>query len=76
MVIRVNHKPHVDKVLNKAIMERSRLKSKANKSGNQEDMEIYMRHRNYVVKLNKQTKRNHSGQRLLEIGKTITKPKR
>ena len=32
-VISVNHKPHVDKLLNKAIMERSRLKSKANKSG-------------------------------------------
>ena len=27
-VIRVNHKPHVDKVLNKAIMERSRLNLK------------------------------------------------
>ena len=40
-------------------MERSRLKSKANKSRNQEDMEIYKRHRNYVVKLNKQSKRNH-----------------
>ena len=43
-------------------MERSRLKSKANKSENPEDMETYRRHRYYVVKLDKQTKRNHFNQ--------------
>ena len=48
-IIRGNHKPHANRILCKAIMERSRLKSKANKSKDPEDMEIYRRHRTEIM---------------------------
>ena len=40
-VLRGNHKPHLNKKLRKAIMERSRLKNKANKSKQPTDIASY-----------------------------------
>ena len=56
-VMRGNHKPHVSRSLRKAIMLRSRLKNKYNKTRNPADFENYRRQRNLVVKLNKSEKR-------------------
>ena len=56
-VLRGNHKPHVNKELRKAIMKRSQLKNKANRSGLAEDYAKYKRQRNLVTKLNRQSKR-------------------
>ena len=55
-VLRGNHKPHVDKNLRKAIMKRSALKRKASRTKQQEDIAKYKKQRNFVVKLNKETK--------------------
>ena len=51
-----NHKPHVDKNLCKAIMKRSKLKNKANRTKLQEDIAKYKKQRNLVVKLNRDSK--------------------
>ena len=48
--VRGNHKPHTNKELHKAIMKRSRLKNKANKT------QQFKKQRNCVVNLNKQPK--------------------
>ena len=40
-IIRGNNKPHVNKILRKAIMRRSQLKNKANKSKDPRDYEHY-----------------------------------
>ena len=48
------HEPHVNKELRKAIMKRSRLKNKANKSKKPIDISNFKKLRNYVVNLNKQ----------------------
>ena len=48
--VRGNHKPHINKELRKAIMKRSRLKNKANKTKKLIDIS------NFVVNLNKQAK--------------------
>ena len=53
-----NNKPHMTSQLRKAIMKRSRLKNKANKSGKLDDKIAYEKHRNFVVKLNKDTKKS------------------
>ena len=53
---RGNHKPHVNKTLRKAIMKRSKLKNKANKSQLSIDFSNYKRQRNLVTRLNKQCK--------------------
>ena len=53
-MVRGNHKPHVNKELRKAIMKRSRLKNKANKT--KKPIGISNLQRNYVVNLNKQAK--------------------
>ena len=53
--LRGNTKPHVNKVLRKDIMKRSRLKNKANKTGSKEDLKRYKIQRN-VTKLNKSLK--------------------
>ena len=50
--LRGNQKPHVDKNLRKAIMKRSQLKNKANRTKNLEDITKYKKQRNLVVKLN------------------------
>ena len=54
--LRGNQKPHVDKNLRKAIMKRSQLKNKANRTKNLEDIAKYKKQRNLVVKLNRESK--------------------
>ena len=56
--LRGNNQPHVTKELRKAIMIRSRLKNRANKTKSASDMALYRRQRNFVVALNKKTKRS------------------
>ena len=51
-----NQKPHVDKNIRKAIMKRSQLKNKANRTKNLEDITKYKKQRNLVVKLNRESK--------------------
>ena len=53
-MVRGNHKPHINKELRKAIMKRSRLKNKANKT--KKPIGISNLQRNYVVNLNKKAK--------------------
>ena len=48
-----NHKPHVFKTLRLAIMKRSRLKNKANKTQLPSDKQNYKKQRNLVTVLNK-----------------------
>ena len=48
-----NQKPHLTKLLRSAIMKRSRLKNKANKSQLPANLSTYKKQRNLVVKLNK-----------------------
>ena len=52
--LRGNQKPHVDKNLRKAIMKRSQLKNKANRTKKLEDITKYKKQRNLVVKLNRE----------------------
>ena len=54
--VRGNHKPQINKELRKAIMKRSRLKNKANKTKKPIDISNFKKQRNYVVNLNKQAK--------------------
>ena len=56
---RGNQKPHINKALRKAIMKRSQLKNKANKTQNTKDASNYKRQKNYVVKLNNQCKKDN-----------------
>ena len=58
-IFRGNQKPHIKKTLRKAIMKRSQLKNKANKTRNATDVSNYKRQRNYLVKLNNQCKKDH-----------------
>ena len=55
-ILRGNHKPHSNKNLRKAIMKRSRLKNKANRSKGPVDIANYKKQRNLVVSLNRQAK--------------------
>ena len=55
-LIRGNNKPHMNKMLRQAIMTRSRLKNKANKTKNHLDIRNYKKQRNIVVNLNKEAK--------------------
>ena len=55
-VLRGHHKPHVNKNLRKAIMKRSKLKNKANRTKLQENIAKYKKQRNLVVKLNRDSK--------------------
>ena len=57
-LIRGNNKPHVNRLLRKEIMKRSRLKHVANKSGNKFDILAYKRQRNFVVNLIRQQKKH------------------
>ena len=57
--LRGNQKLHINKTLRKAIMKRSQLKNKANKTRNATDTLNYKKQRNYVVKLNNQCKKDH-----------------
>ena len=54
--IRGNNKPHVNKTLRQAIIKRSRLKNKANKTKDPSDIKNYKKQRNYVAHLNKEAK--------------------
>ena len=58
ITLRGNNKPHMTSQLRKAIMKRSRLKNKANKSGKLDDKIAYKKQRNLVVKLNKDIKKS------------------
>ena len=58
-IFRGNHKPHITKTLRKAIVKRSQLKNKANKTEDPKDISRYKKQRNYVVKLNNQSKQEH-----------------
>ena len=55
--VRGNTKPHINKALRKEIMNRSRLKNKANKSGKEDDKRLYKIQRNKVTKLNNKLKK-------------------
>lgn len=56
-ILRGNHKPHVNKDLRKAIMKRSQLKNKANRTGLNADYAEYKKQRNLVTRLNRQSKK-------------------
>ena len=58
-LFRGNQKPHVNKVLRSAIMKRSRLKNKANKTCKAVDIFNYKKQRNLVVKINNEWKREY-----------------
>ena len=51
-----NNKPHITKPLSQAIMKRSKLKNKANKTKLLTDIRNCKKQRNYVVNLNKNAK--------------------
>ena len=55
-LIRGNNKPHMNEMLSQAIMKRSRLKNKANKTKNHLDIRNYKKQRKIVVNLNKEAK--------------------
>ena len=57
-IVRGNIKPHLTSLIRKEIMTRSSLKSKANKSGKEEDLKAYKKQRNLVLKLNRKAKKN------------------
>ena len=54
--LRENNKPHVNKMLRKAIMKICKLKNKANKTKLPVDINNYKKQRNYVVNLDKSAK--------------------
>ena len=70
-LFRGNQKPHVNKVLRSAIMKRSRLKNKANKTRKTVDIFNYKKQRNLMVKINNECKREYFDK--LNV-KTVTKP--
>ena len=57
--LRANNKPHVTKLLRKAIMKRSQLKALANKTKNESDKANYRRQRNLVVNMNRKVKKSY-----------------
>ena len=58
-LLRRNQKPHVNKVLVSAIMKKSRLKNKADKTRKAVDIFNYEKQRNLVVKINEECKTEH-----------------
>ena len=52
--MRGNNQSYMNKFLRRAIMERSKLKTKANKTKHPVNLKIYQKRINYVVGLNKQ----------------------
>ena len=67
--LRGNNQPHLTKDLRKAIMERSKLKNKANRTKETEDWAAYKRQRNLVVKMNRQAKKDFLCQSLNSFGR-------
>ena len=57
-MVRGNGKQHMNRTLWKAILLRSRLKSKANRTGSEEDTKKYKKQCNLVVKLKRASKRD------------------
>ena len=55
-IFRGNQKPHINKILRSAIMKRSQLKNKANKTKSVDDLIKYKKQCNLVVNLNKNCK--------------------
>ena len=55
-VLHCNHKLNVYKNLRRALMKRSKLKNKANRTKLQDDIAKYKKQRNLVVKLNRDSK--------------------
>ena len=56
--LRGNHQPYVSKSLRTAIMKRSQLKNVANKTKSIDDINRYKKQRNYVVNLNRRSKKS------------------
>ena len=56
-IFRGNQKPHINKILRNAIMKRSQLKNKANKTKSVDDLIKYKKQCNLEVKLNKNCKK-------------------
>ena len=54
---RGNNKQHINKVIRKEIMLRSKLKKIANKTKNQEDIRRYKKQRNLIVNMNRKAKK-------------------
>ena len=58
--IRGNEKPHMNKIIKKAVMECSRLWNiYCRNDKNSQDYDAYRKQRNLVVKLNKRAKKQH-----------------
>ena len=55
-LIRGNNKPHMNKMLRQAIMKRSRLKNKANKTKSHFNIRNYKKQQKIVLNLNKEAK--------------------
>ena len=56
-ILRGNQKPHINKILRNAIMKRSKVKNKANKTKSTDDLIKYNQQRNLLVKLNSNCKK-------------------
>ena len=57
-IFRGNHKPHINKTLRKAIMKRSQLKNKADKTKDPKGISKYKKQGNYVIFCYKKTKQS------------------
>ena len=73
VTVRGNNKPHMSKALRKAMMQRTRLKNKANKSHDERDLQRYRQQRNLIVKMNRRAKKEYF--KSLDL-KDLTKNKR
>ena len=56
MWMRGNNKLYMNKFLRRAIIKRSKLRNKSNKTKHPVDIKMYKKQRNYVLGLNKQAK--------------------
>ena len=57
--VRANNAPFMNKALSKAIMTRSRLRNRYNKTPTYENLVAYKKQRNFCVKLSRKTKRDY-----------------
>ena len=72
IVLCENNKSHLTSQLRKAIMKRSRLKNKANKSSKPADKTAYQTQRNFVVKLKPNNRKCYKqNEKYLEIKQTF-----
>ena len=72
IVLCENNKSHLTSQLRKAIMKRSRLKNKANKSSKPADKTAYQTQRNFVVKLKPSNRKCYKqNEKYLEIKQTF-----